>query len=90
MLYDCANLHTAHKLTLQILNSNTAASTPLPASPSNGLLHTPHTQPPSASFKPPKLIPDNWSGQSYDFYPWLSSALNWFTLTRCDDPAKLV
>ena len=32
----------------------------------------------------------HWSGLSYDFYPWPSSILNGFTLTRCDDPAKLV
>ena len=52
-------------------------STPLPAPP------------PSASFQPPKLVTDDWSGQSYEFYPWLSSVLNGFSLTRCDDPTKL-
>ena len=31
-----------------------------------------------------------WSGKSYYFYPWLSSTLNGFTLTRCDDPVKLL
>ena len=76
---------------MQILNSAAAASKPLPASPpNNSLTHTQPTPPPSASFKPPKLVTDNWSGQSYDFYPWRSSILNGFALTRCDDPAKLV
>ena len=83
-LYDHSNLWAAHKLAMQILNSAATASPP------NGLIHTQPTDPPSASFKPPKLITDNWSGQSYDFYSWLSSVLNGFTLTRCDDPAKLV
>ena len=68
-LYDHSNLH-AHKIAMQILNSHVATSTPIPALT------------PSASFKPPKLVTDNWSGQSYDFYPWLSSVLNRFSLTR--------
>ena len=87
MLYDDFNLHSAHKLTLQIINSNIAASTPLPPSLPNGLLYI---QPPSASYKPPKLVTDNWSGQTYDFYPWLSSVLNGFTLTKCDNTTKVV
>ena len=82
MLYVCSNLRAAHKLAVQILTSIATASTPLPASPTNSLLHT---QPPSASFKSPKLVTNNWSGQSYDFYPWLSSVLNEFTLTRCNN-----
>ena len=89
-LYDHSNLRATHKITMQVLNSHTAAFTSLSTSLPNGLIHTQPTSPPSASFKPPKLVPDNWSGQSYDFYPWLSSVLNGFTLTRCDYTAKLV
>ena len=77
-LYDHSNLCAVHKIAMQILNSHVPTSIPLPAPP------------PSASFKPPKLVTDNWSGQSYNFYPWLSSVLNGFSLTRCDNPAKLV
>ena len=90
LLYDLSNLRTVNKTALQILNSHAAVSTPLPASPPNSLIHTQTTPPPSASLKPPKLVTENSSGQSYDFYPWLSSVLNGFSLTRCDDPVKLV
>ena len=42
-----------------------------------------HSNPPaSAGFKPPKLVTDNWSCQSNDFYPLLSSILNRFPQTR--------
>ena len=54
-LYDHSNLRAVHKIAMQILNSHTAVSTPLPASPPNSLIHTQTTQPPSASFKSPKL-----------------------------------
>ena len=53
-LYDFSNLHATHKITMQILNSNSATSTPLPATLPNSLIHTQTTPPPSASFKPPQ------------------------------------
>ena len=59
-----------------------------PHSPPNSLTHSQPTPPPPASFKPPKLDTDKWSGLSYDFYPWLSSALNGYNLTKCADPAR--
>ena len=71
---------------MNMLNSHITTSTPLP----NGQVPAPPVPPLSASFKLPKLVTDNWSRLSYDFYPWLSSVLNGYTLTRCDDPAKLV
>ena len=60
---------------MQILNSN-AAFIALPASPPSTLPNSLPTPQPYASFKPPKLVTNNWSGKSYDFYTWLSSALN--------------
>ena len=57
-LYDCSNLCIVHKITMQILNSHAPASTPLPVSPPNSLVHTQTTPPPSVSFKPPKLLTD--------------------------------
>ena len=88
--YDKSNLHATRATANQLVNSHTAASTPLPDSPPNGLLHANPTSPPSASFKPPKLVTETWSGQSYKFYPWLSSILIGFNLTRCADPVKLM
>ena len=85
-----STVHTAHTTATQLIDSHMAASTPLPVSPPNGLLHVQPTSPPPASFKPPKLITETWSGQSYDFYPWLSSILNRFNLTKCADPVKLM
>ena len=73
-VYDHSNLHVTHKLAMQILNSAPASSTPLPTSPPNSLIHTQPTPPTSVSFKPPKLVTDNWSIQSYDFYSWLPPA----------------
>ena len=90
LLYDHFDLHATRQIAMKILNSHVAASTSLPTSPPNGQVPAPPVPPPSASFKPPKLVTDNWSRLSYDFYPWLSSILNGFTLTRCDNPAKLV
>ena len=90
LCYDLTTLCTARTTTIQIINSHTAPSTPLPALPPNGPIHAQPATTPSASFKPPKLVIDNWSGQTYDFYPWLSSTLNGFNLTRCEDPAKLL
>ena len=90
LLYDRSVLRAIRQIALNILNSQVATSTPLPTSPTNGQVPAPPVPLPTASFKPPKLVTDNWSGLSYDFYPWLSSVLNGFTLTRCDDPAKLV
>ena len=88
--YDCTTLRTARVTTHKIITSHTAASTPLPASPPNGPTLDQPTMTPSASFKPPKLVTDHWSGQTYDFYPWLSSILNGFNLTKCDDSVKVV
>ena len=90
LIYDCSVLRNIRQIAMNILNSHYAASTPLPASPPNSQATATPVPPPSASFKPPKLVTDNWSGLSYDFYPWLSSVLNGFTLTRCDNPAKLL
>ena len=88
--YDRSELKLTHKQAQQILNAHTAASTPILASPPNGLTHSQPTPPPSASFKPPKLDTDKWGGISYNFYPWLSSILNGFNLTKCNDPVKLI
>ena len=75
-------------------NRPSKSSMPTPLHPlhslPNGLIHSQLTPPPSASFKPPKLDSDKWSSQSYDFYTWLSSALNGFNLTKCADPVRLV
>ena len=90
LLYDRSELLATRQIALNILNSHVAASNPLPTSPPKGQAPAAPVPPTSASFKPPKLVIDNWSGLSYDFYPWLSSVLNGFTLTRCNNPAKLV
>ena len=68
-LYDHSNLRTAYVTVKQLINSQITGSTPLPASLPKELIHSQPTPLPSASFKPPKLINDNWSRQSYDFYP---------------------
>ena len=88
--YDRTALRSALATAKQITTSHTAANTPLPASPPNGPTFTQNSSTPSASFKPPKLVTANWSGQSYDFYPWLSSIQRGFNLTRCDDSVKVV
>ena len=88
--YDRTNLRSARLTAIRLINSQTPASTPLPALPPNDQLHVQPATPPSASFKPPKLVIDNWSNLTYDFYPWLISTLNGFNLTRCEDPAKLL
>ena len=87
ILYDRSDLHANWQIAMNLLNSHVAASTPLPTSPSNGQVPALPVPPRSASFK---LVTDNWSRLFYDFYSWLSSVLNGFTLSRCDDPAKLV
>ena len=69
ILYDRSNLHATRKIAMNLLNSNIAASTLLPTSPPNSQVPAHPAPPPSASFKPPKLVTDNWSGLSYDFYP---------------------
>ena len=89
-VYDLNDLNAARTRANQLGNSLTAAATPIPDSPPNGLLHANPTSPPPASFKPPKLVTETWSSQSYEFYPWLSSILNGFNLTRCTDPVKLM
>ena len=82
--YDLSDLLSVHQAATNILDSHTARSTPLPPSPPNG-----RTQTPSASFKPPKLIIENWNGKPYDFYSWLASILHGFNLAQCDNPGKL-
>ena len=64
LFYDLTDLHTACTTTTQLINSFSAASTPLPDSPANRLLHVQPTSPPPASFKPPKLVTETCSGQS--------------------------
>ena len=86
ILYDRSDLGATQQIAMNLLNSHIATSTPLPNSPPNGWVPAHPAPPPSASFKAPKLFTDN----CYDFYPWLSSVQNSFTLTRCNDPAKLV
>ena len=61
-LYDRSNLRAAHVTVKQLLASHITASTPLPDSLHNSLIHSQPTPPPSASFKPPKLVTDSWSG----------------------------
>ena len=82
--YDLSNLEDLYQTATNIINSHTAMSTPLPSSPP-----TQRAQPPQASFKPPKLIIENWDGQSYNFYSWLTSVLKGFELAQCDNPGKL-
>ena len=48
-------------------------STPLSSSPPNE-----QVQQTSVRFWPPGISTENWSGQSYYFYPWLSSVLHVF------------
>ena len=83
--YDCSDLHTSYLTAEDILTSHTALSTPLPNPPlpSHGAPN------PSASFKPPKLVIDNWNGKAFDFYSWLASILHGFTLAQTDDPGRL-
>ena len=56
LFYDLTDLHTVRTKATQLIDAHTAASTPLPDSPPNGLLHAQPTSPPTASFKPPKLF----------------------------------
>ena len=72
---------------LNILDAHIATNAPLPPSPPNGQATNYHYPTPLASFKPPKI--STWSGQTYNFYPWLASILNGFTLTGCADKVKL-
>ena len=82
--HDLSVLDAYNSTAKDIINSHTALSTPLPSSPP-----IQRTPPPQASFKPPKLIIENWNGKPYDFYTWLSSILHGFELAQCDDPGKL-
>ena len=85
MIYDCSDLHAYYLTAEDILTSHSVLSTPLPASPppSNRVAT------PSASFKAPKLVVENWSGNAFDFYAWLASILHGFALAQTDDPGKL-
>ena len=87
--YDRSDLSAIRMTALNILDNHIATNTPLPTSPPNERATNYHHPSPIASFKPPKIATDTWSGQSYDFYPWLASVLNGFTLTGCADKVKL-
>ena len=87
--YDRSDLIAIRMTALNIMDTHIATNTPLPTSPPNGRATNCHHSGPIASFKPPKIATDTWSGQSYDFYPWLASVLNGFTLTGCADKVKL-
>ena len=52
-LYDRSNLHAVHKIAMQILNSHTTASTPLPTSLPNSRIHSQTTPPPLPASNPP-------------------------------------
>ena len=52
--YDSSELRAIRQTSLELLNSHIAASTPLPASPTNGLVPAGPISSPSASFKPPQ------------------------------------
>ena len=79
--FNCSNLcQTA----INVINSQIASSTPLPTSLPNkrvlslsGYLLLPASNPLNLS------LTTGW-------YPWLSSIPHEFTLTRCDDPGKLM
>ena len=79
--YDRFDLIAVQMTALNILNAHIATNTPLPPFPPNGQATNYHYPAPIASFKPPKI--STWSGQTYNFYPWLASVLNGFTLTGC-------
>ena len=83
-IYDHSDLKASYQAALNVINSHTTMSTPLPSSPLNK-----QAQQPYASFKDPKLDTPNWSGKSCDFYPWLSAVLNRFTLTRAEKVVKV-
>ena len=70
---------------MNLLNSHNAMLTPLPSSPPPSK----RVATPSASFKAPKLVVENWSGKAFDFYAWLASILHGFALAQTDDPGKL-
>ena len=63
VIYDHSELRTAFNHAMQILDSN-AASIELATSPPSTLPNSLPTPQPSASFKPLKLITNNWSGRS--------------------------
>ena len=84
-MYDCSAFCDTQMTAMDLLNSHTAMLTPLPTSPQPDK----QVQQPSASFKPPKLTIENWSVQTHDYYPWLSSILHGFKLAKSDDDGKL-
>jgi len=87
--YDRSTLNSLRLAAKKLLTSHIAVNTPLPSTPPNGQTSDQHNPTYPACFKPPKITTDNWSGESYDFYPWLASVLNGFELTGCADRAKL-
>ena len=83
ILYDRSNLRATRQIAMNLVNSYIPTSTPLLHPMAESLPFLLHHHLPVSSHPNLSLI-------SYDFYPWLFSVLNEFTLTRCDDPAKLV
>ena len=82
--YNVSDLETCHDTAIDLLKSE-----PNPVTTTTNTNPNHHQPTPSASFKPPKLIIESWDGQSYNFYPWLTSVLKGFELAQCDDPGKL-
>ena len=65
-----------------LLDTNSARSA--------NLQEPPPPQPTSSKPLPAKLDTPNWSGMTCDFYHWLSSILNRFSLTRVYNTVKVV
>ena len=78
-MYDRSDLEACYRTANDIINSHSTTT----ADPPNPI------QQPCASFKPPKLDTPAWSGQSANFYPWLSTILNRFNLTQAEDNVKV-
>ena len=57
VIYNCSDLRIASNHAMQILNSNSATLAP-PALPPSAISNSLPVSPPSASFKPPKLVTD--------------------------------
>ena len=69
LLYDRSNLRAIRQIAMNVLNSHVATSTPLSTSQPNGQVPAAPVPPPSASFKPPKLVIDNGKGLSMTSIP---------------------
>ena len=86
LLYDRSELCTIRQIAM------TSSTPTLPP-----LLHYPHLLPMAKPLPllfhhrlPVSSLPNLSLITGADFYPWFSSVLNGFTLTRCNNPAKLV